>query len=1054
MARPDILDEYSGARATPGVVNREEVLQQIRTAVDGSGARVLYLRGEGGTGKTRILRAVLEYCQEGGKWYQDGLLAVAPDRLVDLYHTRNHSREGLARALRDSLEPPEGAFSGFDGALEKMTQDRYGLAGMHTGLSETEEECWRAFLAGWNDLARERRLVVALDTAERLLYGEHEIQRRLGLEPEPVAALDWLLKMLSRLENTVVLIAGRPRPERLREDLEGALGDRLSVLELGPLDLEDSKRYFDAVAEATDAAGQVKQAERVKGIPAGVREVIWLCAEGRPIMLALMIDYLMVADQLLPRVKEPAQQVRALLEREPKAREEFERELVRFWQETGRECDQAVVALAWARRGMDADLLARVTELRREDGAWDTDRAKGWLDEIRDLSFVKIRPADERVFLHDEMYALLERYVLREVTEPRRGRIYSAILDYYTEKVLAQRGHVDELRTPRREHRPGWDVDVPLGQPRPPDDPRALAEAADRLYNLMAEEVHYRLRRDPVDGFQTYQLYTREAVWANEDSMDHLMHSELLLFLDDHRGEDRFDGLHRAEVELYLFLNRLERYIRASDRRAVELPQRLRRECAELLDQAGPLDRIRLDVLEGEALLYVGRDLLRAEELPEGAVAALEGVPATSAAEAWKRSIRLAEAHNNLGYLYRIRGWFRKAVDAYGRAVEQWCVLEEQEKDESRRRSLRAQHANTLNNLAWPLAELGRFETALHTCQDALEMRERLGPGAPVALSLNTLGLILTRDDKPHRARVHCERALSLFLHLDHERGVGLASIALAESLRRMSAVDGLYAWEEAAALLRRAAKYASEAVGIFERRADPERPRLIEALIERGCVRRQWAWLALQAESVGDLGQEGDPDWLELTARSREDLQRAMELAGQDFPFRYLDACVNLAWLYYYVRENERAEEEARNAIASVDPDYLMGADQGPAARDLSHTFYWLLLGKVHLLLGHLAFRRFEETGDSQGLIKAGESYTLSLAYDGLYAEDFRDVRRAVAVIYKRLRGLNRDELGRLYEGIAHAVQEYGLPEPTRMDAVLRDHQLPPRLAAAGGIG
>jgi hypothetical protein len=107
------------------------------------------------------------------------------------------------------------------------------LAGMLRELSTLQERIGEAFVEDLNDLADQGyRPVLALDTAERLLYGEDEIQRRLGLEPERTEALKWLLDILPRLRNAVVLIAGRPEPARLKDDLE-ALGAQ--VQETRPL---------------------------------------------------------------------------------------------------------------------------------------------------------------------------------------------------------------------------------------------------------------------------------------------------------------------------------------------------------------------------------------------------------------------------------------------------------------------------------------------------------------------------------------------------------------------------------------------------------------------------------------------------------------------------------------------------------------------------------------------------------------------------------------------------------------------------------------------------
>ena len=1046
MAMSDILVEYVGALVTADVVNRDALLEEIRQAIHGEGTRVFYIRGDGGMGKTCLLRAVLRRCQRGGLWHRENLIAPSETSLVDLYHTVHHTQEGLAHALRHSLPAPDGAFSRFDEAYDKWEKGKYNLAGMFKELSNLQARIGEAFVEDLNALAEQgHRPVLVLDTAERLLYGEDDIQRRLGLAPERTEALKWLLQILPRLQNAVILIAGRPEPARrrddlqiagrpeparLRDDLQAALGERLRKPDaLAPFGLQETKEYLGAVAKRADELGWQEKAAQISSIPEDMQEVIYHCTGGRPIMLALMIDYLLVTDSILPQVQEPLEKIRQRSEREPQALQaEVERELVRFWMETGRAADQAVLALAWAPKGMDADLLARMADLKRPDGAWDTEKAGKWLETIRELSFVKVRPADGRVFLHDEMYTLLQKYVLPDTSPDRREQIYRAILEYYAGQIIQAREEVGERSRPGRA--PAGEAS--LGMPQPPADPVALARATARLWNLMAEEVYYRLQRDPVDGFQTYQSYARESYWSYEDTLERLLHSEMLEFLQTHKG-DSLDGLPRATVEVAIGgVRRVER-LRRENRfaEAVDLAKRIRRECLDLLRPAGFL-AIQLQVLEAEALTYQGQDLAQAERLVRDTMWDLEeSRPAEKTFEHWQRDVLLAEAYNVLGYCYRNMGWFRRAVEAYGRAVRRWRALEQAEKDELRRRALRAQHANTLNNLGWALAELGRFAQAAQVCEDALGMRVELGPAAPVALSLNTYGMVLTRDDKPHRAHLLCSRALAICRDLGYPRGVGLCNIALAEALRRRSAIPFLYMPDDAAELLRQAERHATEAVEIFGGSEVPERSRLVEALIERGCVYRQWAWLRPLCEADQDPAQD------ELARQSEADLQRAMAEAGEDLAYRRLDAHVNLAWLYYYVRQHEKAEQEARAALASVPKEYHLEEGR-PDTERLPHTFYWFLQGKAHLLLGELMWREFDAQKDPGYLERCGEHYTLALAYDELYAPSFRDLHRALYRIYVRVRKLNDAELQALQRGIATAAQNCHLSRPTRLDKAL----------------
>ncbi|MDW8069167.1 MAG: tetratricopeptide repeat protein [Anaerolineae bacterium] len=1042
MSPSELLAEYAGALVTTDVINREDLLEEIRQALHGEGTRVFYIRGAGGIGKTCLLRAVLRRCGPGGPWYRENLIAPSPEKLVDLYHTIHHTREGLAYALRHSLPAPEGGFARFDEAWGKWETEKYDLAGMLKELSLLQEGVLQAFVEDLNALAEQgHRPVLVLDTAERLLYGEDEIQRRLGLEPERTEALKWMLEILPKLKNAVVLIAGRPEPARLKDDLKRALGDRLEVRELAPFGLEETKQYFDAVAARARELGWEEKAKQIEGIPDDVREVIYHYTGGRPILLALMIDYLLRTDLLPPQMKEPVEEVRSQSEEERKSvQENVERELVRFWMETDRPADQAIIALAWTPKGVNPDLLAQVLELGRSEGdGWDIEQAGGWLDAVRELSFVKFRPADGRTFLHDEMYALFRKHVLAYASSTERERIYQAILKYYSDRIEYQRKEVARLSHPGHPTRP----EIVLGMPQPPADPMALARATDELWRLMAEEVYYRLRHSPVDGFQSYQAYAKESYWSQEDALARLLYSEMLEFLREFREVESFDGLSRETLEINIGgLQRIER-LRRENRfwEAVHLARRIRQECADLLARSGPLVRLQLQILEAESQTYLGQDLSEAEQLLRDTLWDLEEFRPGNPFERWQQETLRAEAYNALGYCYRNMGWFRRAAEAYGRAIRQWRALEDRETDELRKAGLRAQHANTLNNLAWALAELGHFARATQVGEDALEMRVSLGPAAPVALSLNTLSMVLVRDDKPHRARVLSSRALAIFRDKGYPRGIGLASIALAEALRRMSAIPYLYIPQEAVELLRQAIRYATEAVEIFDPQGPvPERSRLAEALIERGCVYRQWAWFRPLYESLEDPPQEKLAEW------SEADLLRAMEVAGDILPYRHLDAHVDLAWLYYYIRDHEKARKTAQAALDSVPKEYRL--DHGlPDVERLPYTFYWFLQGKTYLLLGELMWREFAAAKKAELLEPCGKNYTLALAYDELYAPDFRDLRGALSRIYKRIRGLNEEEFRVFHRGIARAVEQYGLRTPTRLDRALMEWGFPTRL-------
>ncbi len=133
---------------------------------------------------------------------------------------------------------------------------------------------------------------------------------------------------------------------------------------------------------------------------------------------------------------------------------------------------------------------------------------------------------------------------------------------------------------------------------------------------------------------------------------------------------------------------------------------------------------------------------------------------------------------------------------------------------------------------------MGDFQAALVHCTDGLHIRRRLGRRYPIALSLNTLGLIETRMGNPEKARFHCEQALKIFREMEIAGGIGLACLAYAEALRRMTNVQDLLTHRQAIEHLKDAGKYAEEAVLIFSEQV--KQPlRLVESNIEVGCVYR-----------------------------------------------------------------------------------------------------------------------------------------------------------------------------------------------------------------------
>jgi tetratricopeptide (TPR) repeat protein len=1002
------IDTYAGALVVP-LVNQLVILSKIKRAIEGGGLCVFYITAPGGMGKTYLLREVLERCQQGGDWHRDDVLAAKTE--VDLYHTYIHRLEGLMGEIQEVLQPDAADhFKVYQEQSEQFEKLKYEFSRAVKALEKERSALSQTFLRSLGKLCENERIVLAFDTAEKLLYETERVQHILGTDETGFGIREWLIKdLIANLKNAVVLIAGRPEPPQLRDDLRRTLGDALVEHDLGRLAEEDALTYFQAAANTARARGLTDAAERIELIPQETRRVIWHYTQGRPIMLALLIDYLLVAGQLPAAVKVSPEQAKHILrERPDEIQQQLEENLVRSLLEADRQDNETIRSLAWARRGMDAELLARVADCRKPDGEWDVEGAQAMLDRLRSLSFVKLRQKDNRVFLHDEMYDLLQHHALDQLADAEADRVYTAILKYYEEKIERTQAEIERLQHERREEVTYDRRLVISSRPTALVDPQALNKARADLEELQIEEVHYRLRRNPLDGYEAYARNVEKAVFAHNQYLDVQFRDELLDFSKGAKGDEVV--LRVVDIDFDGVIRGIQRWTMGGQPdKAQKAIQRLRTEGVDLL--GGELAGTEVDIWEAQSLTYLGRDLNRAEKLLRQAIDALRTASLSGDEfQDWRRNALLSRAYSALGYLQRVQGRFLEALGEYRATFPLWRKLE-----------LGDEHANTLNNLAWALAETGQFRRALRMCQDGLDLRLDLGPRYPIALSYNTLGLIETRHDQPHRAQRHCERALSIFRDLGQERGIGLASTALAEALRRSARVPGLYFPEESADLLRLAQEYALEAVEIFENQVR-EPSRLIEAYLELGGIYRDWSRLRPR------YPHDKDPDRAQLAAEGETALRQAAQVAQQTLPYRQVDALVNLAWLYYYVGEPEKAQQTLDEAMSPIPPEYFIVPGQGTPGRDKSVPFYWVQMGKAALLEGMMAFDEYLAYKKPKDLETAAQKYTLCLDYDDLFAQDFRDIDRAKEQIYKRMATLGNKELCSAWQAINKTKEQYQL--------------------------
>jgi len=981
---------YPSPIATAELVGREKELDIIKKAARDSPHRyIIYITGQGGIGKTKLVQHLLKALPQ-----ETDMPLLASSTPVDMYHVTNHTVEGFIRAIQEALAP---SGKGFEGYLEARTELHKITRREIAQWQKRREEMINAFINDLNQLAEKHRIVFALDTMEKLFLEEDPVAKRLGISITRSFIYEWLLQeFFPKLQNTIVILAGRPVPfTALEEGLKKI--ERFLPIQLKGLSEEGTLDYFKALDKSLKERGRRRDifvADSIGQWETDYRRKIFHCLRDedgtvRPILLALAIDYLAIRGESFPAIGEKSlSEAIALSEEE---REEIRNELLKGVEAAIREASDLtgtlITTLAWLTKGADKNLLAKIAGLKPEDKEMEEA-----CELLENLSFIKIRPLDDRFFLHDEMYRLLR--------DPRGSipdGIFRPLEEYYKERIRHLRDDISQLYVE--------------SAPKLPDREK-VAELTAEVQDAFIEDLHYKLRHNAVAGFVAYSLHSDEAIATMNRVLDIQLQAELLGFLaerDPTHEAEKIDGLCRADVLADAAVRWIRRLIaQGKHKEAREVAERLRKEAADLLEGGGDLAKADLDVSEALTHIYLGEYRKAEEMLLQGEKCLLElKVPEGQNPRA---DVIRARLHNTQGYLRRVQGRHIAAAKEYQLANPLWEKL-----------GMRAEHANTLTNLAYALAQRGCFDAARDSIEDALNFRRSLGLRSSLALTLNAWAEIEMLAGRYSEAEKHANQALDIAGEVHFRRGAGLAHITLASCYRFAS--EPPCGREKRQERLKEALKDSNEALRIFSEEVQ-EIERLVDAHYVRGITHREFC----RKPVLPDVNVE------EHFKRAEEDLKQAMEIAQKNGLWvHYLDAAMGLAWLYYYVnreRELRKHLQELEKEINRHFPSYLITKEGLPKVQDDTLLGIFAQVARMHILKGVLAMEAFERPGKEppyEELRTAAQEFALAQEYDHLIASHFRGLQRAISLIYKHVKGLNAQEKKAFYEAVNEIAQEFG---------------------------
>lgn len=904
-----------GPLQTHSLIGRENEQTIIRAAVEAAGLRVIFVKGEAGIGKTRLVNEMPEIFKNAHTVFAD---------LIDLYHVDVHTISGIEKAIADSLDPDNHWFVEYRHKRKRF--ERLRRAGSSTEeLEKLHAQLGPQFVENLNALASERRVVLRFDTAE-LVQSEQEIHPLLASPNEMVEVQGWLKKYIPELENVVVVFAGRPQGA-LWDELRAALrepdgqaptgqADKLIEIELGPLGEPDVPVYFADLAQRNK---HIRESELTAHYTA-----IYDLTGGRPLHLAF------VAALLARREKLPDALLAGL---EQGSRELNTRQMLEEVWNLSPDIHAVLPFVAWLRKGVDGVLLSRVmTECLGK--AWTPRRTRRVLADLRELPFAKTRPHSNLVFLHDEMYDLMDRFILKQdvMTEQRETTCRIAVEWYES----------------------------------------AIARASDkRKQRLTVEQLYYHLLADPDRGFERYQALSDEALIGREVGFEMALRDEVLRFfltqklVRDRQGQLTLRGRRIARDSASRRVQRLLRQGKNQD--ALDLADRIWAHDQFPFERDGAyLFPCVMLAYRGEALAYLGHQSEAIAILQE-AIKQLQSLEKESGTRREQIiQYMLGLARKNLGFAYTRRHIYDLAAAAYLSAIETLDPLAQ-----AGMQSARLDAAHIRRNLAFVYSEQGRLTDAKSMCDKALQDFRELGYRWGEALTQNVYGGIEYRFHHLHRSLARCQEALRLSTQIQDRRSIGLSRLWAGRASRKLGAAHTYEQQAQSQAYLLQAQKDLAQAREVFEKEI-VEPARLLESIAEQAKLYRDWAKV---------LRREGqDKAQVQAYTQQAEELfndaiRRADE---QETTTERADYRHDLADLYAAQQDYDRALALLEQAEQCIEPACILSSDQSMTNLHCPLPGYLEIMAKICASRGHIQWARGRQ-------MEAIDHWSLAFVY--LYA-------------------------------------------------------------------
>jgi hypothetical protein len=847
------------------LIGRQDKMEQIWGTLQAAAKNpqknyVLILKGNGGTGKTRILEEVRDHHPDSAPFYVNA-------NLIDFYDADYHHPENLCQAIAESLHHEESGNTSFAKFFETLHKLRVDFPRSGFSRVTLQENLYEHFFEGYATFAEKHVIVLLFDTVENLDFEKDKVQKFCkGIANALVK--DWLLKNLHRFPHTVMLIAGRPesephvtsrRPTRDDENLYAALGrkaqqhENIVVEDLSTLEpfnnIEDIQSYLSYNVEKHKAQypvieGILEVAERVK-----------ILSRGEPMYLALCVDlYRHGWEGLFHTPKTPDRTIFEIAIHEMLRVGDSNKHVSSL-------LPSLITLLGVARKGLSRELAHFLvgTTINREN-------LNQAYEELSTFAIVKTRK--DRLFLHDEVYRLLDLDPQQRddpflVLQAQNDGDLQKIIEYYSLKL---RSLSQELNAPVKQL---------------PQSPKEEDSQKWNAYEVaVTESLFYRLWQNPKEGYEHYQRRDAEAISSHLLTLDMALRNELLRFTARWIPRDKpiisqhiHELLPRKHLDQECALRWIARHLAHYNfQTGFDVARNIYKEGHKLLDTKSPFFQAGLNILLAETTIRVSKHVLEEIDpfkLLNEAIHLLDHISDDTSGhrKMWLKSrayftyaeVSLAHANYADSAYY-----YEQAI----REIEEIILLEAQEHNADL-------HLNPHDLVmahykrAYVLSQLRDLDQA----QKALELANQLDPSRfaqPYTSKLSDVyevyitiyqGLEVHRDSLDKQKDVFakaCDQARKLIaqVNLSNDwRLAGLAHLVAGIAYRKYGEswkIISSNAHRQTASRFKRSEQYLKRAKGFFKKQKDPYRQCEIER--ELSSLYQDWGyWLWHNNKPVND---------------------------------------------------------------------------------------------------------------------------------------------------------------------------------------------------------